>query len=138
MGTTDISTDTETGRALRILIVDDDAAVRDGMARAFRRDPRGYEVETAVDGFEAGAKVSSFEPDLVFLDVVMPGMGGLEVCHRIRALTEQRDVKIVILTGYPGGGNREQSLLYDADLFLSKPQPLASLRTHVEELLKLG
>lgn len=120
----------------RILVVDDDTAVREGIAKALRREGSGYVVDTARDGFEAGAKLSSFHPDLVLLDVVMPGMSGLEVCHRIRTFSKRERIKIIILTGYPDGGNPEKALLYDADLFLSKPQSIAALRTHIEELLE--
>lgn len=123
-------------RPRRILVVDDEPSVREGIARALRRDPSGYEVETAGDGFEAGVRLAEFRPDLVILDVVMPGMGGLDICHRIRSHSGLESVKIIILTGYPGGGNREKSLVYGADLFLAKPQEVATLRTHVEELLE--
>ena len=122
--------------ARRILVVDDDPAVREGIAAALRRDPAGYEVETAGDGFEAGVKLAGFRPELILLDVVMPGMGGLDICSRIRSLAALDEVKIVILTGYPGGGNPEKSLLYGADLFLTKPQEIGTLRAHVRELLE--
>jgi CheY-like chemotaxis protein len=66
----------------------------------------------------------------------MPGMGGLDICSRIRSQPELDRVKIVILTGYPGGGNPEKSLLYGADLFLTKPQDVDTLRAHVRDLLE--
>jgi DNA-binding response OmpR family regulator len=120
----------------RILVVDDEPSVREGIAAALRRDPAGYEVETAGDGFEAGVKLARFEPHLVVLDVVMPGMGGLDICSRIRSQAALDSMKIIILTGYPGGGNAEKSLLYGADLFLTKPQEVEALRTHVRDLLE--
>jgi DNA-binding response OmpR family regulator len=122
--------------ARRILVVDDDPSVREGIAAALRRDPAGYAVETAGDGFEAGVKLAEFRPELILLDVVMPGMGGLDICSRIRSHASLDEVKIVILTGYPGGGNPEKSLLYGADLFLTKPQEIATLRAHVRDLLE--
>jgi CheY-like chemotaxis protein len=136
-------TDTANGTAAtpneeprKILVVDDEPSVREGIAKALRRGRTGYEVETAADGFEAGLKLARFQPQLVILDVVMPGMGGLDICYRIRTHSDLDNVKIVILTGYPGGGNPEKSLLYGADLFLTKPQTIATLKTHIEDLLE--
>jgi CheY-like chemotaxis protein len=123
-------------RPHKILVVDDEPGVREGIAAALRRDPAGYDVQTAGDAFEAGMKLARFMPDLVVLDVVMPGMGGLDICSRIRSQPEMDGVKIVVLTGYPGGGNPEKSLLYGADLFLTKPQDVGTLRTHVRDLLE--
>ena len=120
----------------RILVVDDDPAIRDVIAEALRFNDAGYEVETAVDGLDAGMKIERFHPDLVVLDVVMPAMGGLEVCNRIRHRAELDDTKIIILTGASEGGNAETSLVYGADLFLQKPQPIDVLLTHIEELLE--
>ena len=119
----------------RILVVDDDPAIREVIADALRYDDTDYEVETAVDGLDAGMKLERFHPDLVVLDVIMPGMGGLEVCNRIRNRSDLDDTKIIILTGASEGGNAETSLVYGADLFLQKPQPIKVLLAHIEELL---
>jgi len=119
----------------RILVVDDDPGVREVIADALKYDPAGYEVETAVDGVDAGLKLEHFRPDLIVLDVIMPGMGGLEVCNRIRNQRELDSTKIIILTGAPDSGKAETSLVYGADLFLQKPQPIDVLLQHIEELL---
>lgn len=118
----------------RILVVDDDDAVRDGLARALARGG-GYDVATAADGFEAGYQLAAFKPDLVMLDVVMPGMGGFDVCERIRRMARGERLRIVILTGFAGPGNNERSLLVGADLFLTKPQDIQTLLAHIEDLL---
>jgi len=122
-------------RQPRILVVDDDPGVREIIAAALKYDPAGYEVETAVDGVDAGLKLNNFRPDLIVLDAIMPGMGGLEVCSRIRNESEHDHTKIIILTGAPEGGKAETSLVFGADLFLQKPQPLDVLLAHIEELL---
>jgi len=122
-------------RQPRILVVDDDPGVREVIADALKYDDAGYEVETAIDGVDAGMKLEHFRPDLIVLDVIMPGMGGLEVCNRIRNQSELDDTKIIILTGAPDGGKAETSLVYGADLFLQKPQPIDVLLAHIEELL---
>ena len=114
--------------------MDDDSDVRASLARALVQTGR-YSVETAADGFEAGYRLGAMTPDLVILDVVMPGMGGFDVCERVRALAGGAAIKIVVLTGYPGTGASERSLLSGADLFLTKPQSMESFLAHVEDLL---
>lgn len=121
------------GRA-RILVVDDDPDVRDGLARALTR-AGGYDVATAADGFEAGYRIAEYRPHLVLLDIVMPGMGGLDVCERIRKVVGDDELKIIILTGFAGSRNNERSLIVGADLFLTKPQDVQTLLTHIEDLL---
>lgn len=119
----------------RILIVDDDDLVRASLARGLSQGGR-FEVETAADGFEAGFRMGAGVPDLVIVDVVMPGMSGLEICHRMRAMSShRRPLKIIVLTGYPATGASEQSLISGADLFLIKPQSMDALLAHVDDLL---
>jgi two-component system, cell cycle response regulator len=124
-----------TGGKPCILVVDDDTDVREGLARALSRGG-SFDVATAADGFEAGYRFARHQPDLVLLDVVMPGMGGFEICERMRAMAGARRLRIVILTGFAVPGNNERSLLSGADLFLTKPQDVQSLLTHIEDLLQ--
>ena len=119
----------------RILVVDDDDSVRLGLARALGA-LAGCEVETARDAFEAGYKLSAFRPALVLLDVVMPGMGGLDICVRMRRLAGHERLRIVILTGYDGSGHNERSLISGADLFLTKPMDVDEILRHVRDLLE--
>ncbi len=123
------------GGAPRILIVDDDDNVRVGLARALS-SLTTCEVDTARDAFEAGYKLAQFRPDLVLLDVVMPGMGGLDVCARMRRLAGSEPLRIVILTGYDGSGHNERSLISGADLFLTKPMDVDEILRHVKDLLE--
>lgn len=123
------------GGVPRILVVDDDDSVRVGLARALAALAR-CEVDTARDAFEAGYKLAQFRPDLVLLDVVMPGMGGLDVCARMRRLAGHENLRIVILTGYDGSGHNERSLISGADLFLTKPMDIDEILRHVRDLLE--
>jgi len=118
----------------RILVVDDDADVRNGLTRALTLRG-GYQLAAAADAFEAGYHFARHRPDLVILDLVMPGMGGLEVCERMRRLAGVERLKIIVLTGYSAVGNSERSLLSGADLFLTKPQDVETLITHIGDLL---
>lgn len=118
----------------RILVIDDDEDVRNGLARALATCG-GFKVTTAADGFMAGFEFARHRPDLVILDIVMPGMGGFDICERMRRLNEGEKVKIIVLTGYPGARNSERSLLSGADLFLIKPQDMDQLLMHIHDLL---
>ena len=122
------------GGKRRILVVDDDDDVRSGLTRALARQS-GHEVAAAGDGFEAGYQLAAFRPDLVILDVVMPGMGGFDICARMRRLARGERLRIIILTGFSTSGNSERSLLSGADLYLTKPQDVQTLLMHIEDLL---
>ena len=118
----------------RILIVDDDPDVRDGLSRALMVQG-GFEVACAADGFDAGFKFARNRPHLVILDVVMKGMGGLDICGRIRKLMRSDQVKIIVLTGFASDSTAASSLVLGADLVLSKPCDTQSLLLHIEDLL---
>ena len=70
---------------LRVLVVDDEPAIRDLLSEHFTTRTPSYEVMTAADGFEAGRLVATFRPDVVLLDLRMPGMDGFQVCRTIKA-----------------------------------------------------
>ena len=118
----------------RILIVDDDPGVRDGLSRALMIQG-GFEVSVAEDGFDAGFKLARNQPHLVILDVVMRGMGGFDICSRIRRLNRSDQVKIIVLTGFAGDDTAASSLVSGADLLLTKPCDAETLLLHIEELL---
>ena len=109
------------GRPERVLIVDDNGEVGlfvSDMIRA--RDPK-IAIEIARDGFEAGAKVESFRPHALLLDVMMPGMDGFEICRRLRARPTLNHVRIVAMTGFPSPENVERIMSAGADACLLKP-----------------
>jgi excisionase family DNA binding protein len=109
------------GRPERVLIVDDDTQLGLYIAEVIKsRDPR-MQVETARDGFEAGAKVESFRPHVLLLDLMMPGMDGFEVCRRLRERPTLNHVRIVAMTGFPSQENVERIMSAGADACLPKP-----------------
>lgn len=83
----------------RILIVDDDPAMAAGVQRVLKR--AGYETKIAPNGFQAGAMLGYFKPELVVLDLRMPGIGGLDVLWFIRERPETLGVKVMILSAQP-------------------------------------
>jgi excisionase family DNA binding protein len=115
------------GRPGRVLIVDDDVQLGLFIAEIIRaRDPQ-IETQIAHDGFEAGAKVESFRPHALVLDLMMPGMDGFEVCRRLRARPTLNHVRIVAMTGFPSAQNVERIMAAGADACLPKPLDSARL-----------
>ena len=98
---------------------------------------KGYAVVTAASGEEALARVEVERPDLVLLDVVMPGMSGYEVCKRIRADAANGILPIVMVTALDPSGERIKGLEAGADDFLTKPINLPELLARVRSLLRI-
>jgi two-component system response regulator MprA len=118
--------------AVRILVVDDDPAVRDSLRRSLAFN--GYEVEVAEDGQRALTAVALRRPDLVVLDVMMPGLDGLETCRRLRAAGE--DIPVLMLTAREAVADRVSGLDAGADDYLVKPFALDELLARLRALLR--
>jgi PAS domain S-box-containing protein len=103
----------------RVLVADDNADA--ALSLSMLLDALGYEVRTASDGVEAVAMTSRYAPHLIFMDLGMPNMDGLEAARRIRTLTGGRDILIAALTGWGQQGDRERTQAAGIDLHLVKP-----------------
>jgi len=119
----------------KILIVDDETGARAALEFLLRRE--GFEVRDAADGPAAIQECASFRPDLILLDIVMPGMDGFEVCRRIKATPETRLTPVVLITGLTGTEDRIMGINAGADDFLSKPIDLNELLARTRSLLRL-
>jgi putative two-component system response regulator len=119
----------------KILIVDDETGARAALEFLLRRE--GFEVRDAADGPAAIQECATFRPDLILLDIVMPGMDGLEVCRRIKATPETRLTPVVLITGLTGTEDRIMGINAGADDFLSKPIDLNELLARTRSLLRL-
>jgi len=118
---------------MKILVVDDERAVRESLRRALELE--GYQVELAEDGERALEQVASTSaPDAVILDVLMPGIDGLEVCRRLRA--EDNAVPVLMLTARAEVDSRVAGLDAGADDYLPKPFALAELLARLRALLR--
>ena len=117
---------------MRVLVVDDEPAVRTALERALRIE--GYDVELAEDGLEALQRLAAHTPDAVVLDVLMPNVDGLEVCRRIRAADDQTPV--LMLTARDAVGDRVAGLDAGADDYLVKPFALEELHARLRALLR--
>jgi two-component system response regulator MprA len=117
---------------VRVLVVDDEPAVRESIGRSLRFE--GYQVEQAGDGHTALDAVLTRRPDVVVLDVMMPGLDGLETCRRLR-ITGDR-VPVLMLTARRNVGDRVAGLDAGADDYLVKPFALEELLARVRALLR--
>ncbi|HWX95971.1 MAG TPA: response regulator transcription factor [Solirubrobacteraceae bacterium] len=117
---------------MRLLVVDDDPAVREALALVL--DLNGFDVTTAVDGREAIRTLAVNSHDAVVLDVLMPGLDGLEVCRRLRATGDRTPV--LMLTARAEVSERVAGLEAGADDYLAKPFAREELVARLRALLR--
>jgi len=117
----------------RILVIDDETKIVDLLRRGLSYE--GYEVEVAYDGESGLAQVRRDPPDLVILDIMMPGLDGVEVCRRLRA-EGWSDLPILILTARDAVPDRVAGLDAGADDYLVKPFAFDELLARVRALLR--
>jgi two-component system response regulator MprA len=117
---------------MKLLVVDDDTAVREALAVVLGLD--GFEVSTAADGREGIKAVRDVRPDAVILDVLMPGLDGLEVCRRMRATGDHTPV--LMLTARAEVRDRVTGLEAGADDYLVKPFAREELIARLRALLR--
>ena len=114
-----------------ILLVDDEPTIIDSLTYSLRRE--GFEVSTAVDGAQALDLFSNTHPDLVILDIRLPGIDGLEVCRRLRA---RSTVPIIMLTALGNELDRVVGLEVGADDYLPKPFSFRELLARIRSVLR--
>jgi DNA-binding response OmpR family regulator len=112
----------------RVLIVDDERAILTVLGIKLRVS--GYDVMTASNGEEALYLVKSMRPDIMLLDVIMPGMDGFEVLQKVRAVSE---LPVIVISAKPE--NARKALSLGANDFLAKPLDVDEVVTKIEELL---
>lgn len=116
----------------RILIVEDDAAIRQGLELSLLKN--GYDIRTAPDAEEGENALREFTPDLLILDVMLPGRSGLEFCRRLRA--SNRELPVLMLTALSDESDRVLGLDLGADDYVTKPFSLKELEARVRALLR--
>jgi two-component system response regulator MprA len=115
----------------RVLVVDDDPAVRSAVSRALRVD---YDVDEAVDGADALARHAASPADAIVLDLLMPEVGGLDVCRSLRRRGD--GVPVLVVTARDAVSDRVEGLDAGADDYLVKPFAIEELRARVRALLR--
>lgn len=119
---------------LKVLVADDDDALRRLVVTTLMDDDRT--LLEARDGEEALSVARRERPDLILLDIAMPGLSGLAVCRRLRREAGTRAIPVIMLTGHGRAADRERGLSAGADAYLTKPfSPLELLQLSEQFLL---
>ncbi|GAA4976010.1 response regulator transcription factor [Yinghuangia aomiensis] len=121
----------DTDPMVRVLLIEDDPAVAEGLALGLRR--QGYQVDVAPCGEDGLARVDAFPPDLVVLDLMLPGIDGFEVCRRIRAA---RTLPIIMLTARDHDADIVLGLEAGADDYVVKPAQVRVLAARIQAVLR--
>ncbi len=121
---------------IKILIVDDEVSVQNYLKKIL--DGILIDIEVASDGFEAGKKLTQFQPGVLILDLFMPGMNGFEVCKSVKSDPKTKHIKILILSEQGTEENRNKAISSGADAFLSKPSSKKKILECVESLLRIS
>ncbi len=123
---------------IRVLIVDDHPVVRSGLA-AVLSSLEGFDVVgLAADGREAVREAVIRRPDVVLMDLQMPGVDGFELTRRLKAAADTRDIIIVAVTAYAMKGDEERARAAGCDGYLAKPIDTSALPAQVERWLANG
>ncbi|HEX5033615.1 MAG TPA: response regulator, partial [bacterium] len=118
----------------KVLVVDDDPQIRKILTRML--EPSTYEIRSVDDGFAAIQSVREWEPDLVILDIMMPGMSGIEVCRQIRAEQAGANLQILMLSAKDSQADRLRALEYGANDYVTKPFHIASLGRKIQYMFE--
>ena len=119
------------GTSLRILVVDDSATIRRSAESMLTT--AGYDVVTAENGFEALSKVARHNPDLIFVDIMMPRLDGYQTCAIIKNNSQYRSTPVVMLTSKDGLFDQARGRVVGSDLYLTKPFPKEELLAAVQQ-----
>lgn len=106
-------------KKLRVLVVDDSATIRRSAETMLANE--GYEVIAAENGFEALSKITRHQPDLIFVDIMMPRLDGYQTCAIIKNNAEFRDTPVVMLTSKDGLFDMARGRVVGSDQYLTKP-----------------
>ena len=115
-----------------ILVIEDDRALREGLVLNF--ELHGYQVDAAADGEEGMQKAFDLRPDLIVLDIMLPGWSGLDILAELRDRNE--NVPVLILSARGSTDNKVEGLNIGADDYLAKPFELSELLARVEAMLR--
>ncbi len=116
-----------------VLVVDDEEDIRNMLRLTLTR--AGYDVREAENGEIALERMQGELPDLILLDVLMPGMDGFTVCRQVRADERTAHIPILMLSARSDAGSRQEGIRAGATQYLTKPQPIDQLIRHVADAL---
>lgn len=117
----------------KILVVDDDSKIQ--MVIRIMLQKKGYDVRCASSGIEAFQEIPEYRPDLILLDVMMPGMDGYEVCRKLKSSESTKNLPVIMLTALGMGEDFEKAIENGADWYIVKPFNSRQLLSRVSMLL---
>lgn len=119
----------------KILVIDDEPEFGDLVNELVNHQFPDYEVKIVYNGFSAGRILNEYLPDLIILDLMLPGVNGFEVCQQIRSSEFLNSSKILAITGYDSEENRKKIMDCGANDYLAKPMDLHTLREKITSML---
>ncbi len=119
-----------------ILIVDDNPLGREALEDLLFG--QGYSLHFAASGLEALQKAAAVKPELILLDIMMPGMDGFEVCRRLRADPELAYAAVLLVTALDDSATQDRGAAAGADDFITKPFNRSELRARIREMVRKG
>lgn len=123
----------ELSEKYKILVVEDEVEIQKMIIRILKPKSDKYEIITANDGFQAGHALTTYNPDLVILDLMLPGINGFEICRLIKKV--RPETKILAISGYSTEENKKKILDAGANEFMSKPFEIDELLSKVTDIL---
>jgi twitching motility two-component system response regulator PilG len=121
-------------KGLKVLVIDDSKTIRRTAETLLSKE--GCEVHTAVDGFDALAKIADHQPDIVFVDIMMPRLDGYQTCALIKQHPRLKSTPVIMLSSKDGVFDRARGRLAGSDRYLTKPFTKEALIDAVNEYVK--
>lgn len=125
----------ENKKGLTVIVVDDSKIIRHTAETLLKKS--GYDVITAIDGFNALAKIAELKPDIIFVDVVMPRLDGYQTCALIKNNKNFKHIPVIMMSDKDGIFDKAKGRLVGSDLYLTKPfsrdELLGTIKNHCPE-----
>ena len=123
------------GSNVKVMVIDDSQTIRRTAETLLTKE--GYTVVTAADGFEALAKVADHQPDIIFIDIMMPRLDGYQACALIKSNARYKQTPVIMLSSKDGLFDRARGRIVGSDEYLTKPftrdELLGAVRAHVKK-----
>ncbi|WP_343597533.1 twitching motility response regulator PilG [Acinetobacter sp.] len=123
----------EQHKNIKVMVIDDSKTIRRTAETLLQRE--GYEVVTAVDGFEALSKIAETNPDIIFVDIMMPRLDGYQTCALIKNSQQYQSIPVIMLSSKDGLFDQAKGRIVGSDQYLTKPfskdELVNAIRLHV-------
>ncbi len=120
---------------LKVMVIDDSRTIRRSAETLLKKE--GYDVVTANDGFEALAKITDYQPNIIFVDIMMPRLDGYQTCALIKSNQLYRSTPVIMLSSKDGLFDKARGRIVGSDEYLTKPftrdELLGAIRRHSEQ-----